>query len=90
MKTYRIYSPKHTKGIAVWWRPDSCGYTQNILEAGLYSKEEAEETSRSSHGDAVAISPELFGMLVTRTIIDLEGSNWSILATEQNRWSEAK
>ena len=89
-KTYRIYSPKHTKGIAVWWRENSQGYTQNIQEAGLYTKEEAEETSGHSHGDAVAISPELFDLLVARTIIEMDGNNWSFLKTEQDKWKDKK
>ena len=90
-KTYRIYSPKHTKGIACWWRPNSQGYTQDISEAGLYGKEEAEDASRSSHGDAVAISPELFDLLTTRTIIDSDsGNNWGLLTAEQDKWRDAK
>ena len=31
---------------SVWWRDDSCGYTRDLAEAGLYTKAEAERHSR--------------------------------------------
>lgn len=30
----------------LWWRADRCGYTDNILEAGLYSEQEATATAK--------------------------------------------
>ncbi|KAF0569572.1 hypothetical protein FQV37_2598 [Psychrobacter nivimaris] len=27
----------------VYWRPDSCGYTNNRIEAGFYTEDEAKE-----------------------------------------------
>lgn len=33
----------------VWWRPDACGYTTSIGEAGRYSREEAMRHSDPPH-----------------------------------------
>lgn len=30
---------------ALWWRPDAAGYTSNVLEAGIYTKAEADRYS---------------------------------------------
>jgi hypothetical protein len=34
---YLIWSNEHT----AWWRPDRCGYTYSITDAGRYQREEA-------------------------------------------------
>jgi len=31
---------------SLWWKPDRCGYTREILEAGLYSEDEARRIER--------------------------------------------
>jgi len=36
---YYIWSWEH-RG---WWKPNECGYTQNVEEAGLYTYEQARE-----------------------------------------------
>ena len=38
-----------------YYRPNSCGYTERVHQAGLYTKEEAQESERLSKGDCVAI-----------------------------------
>ena len=44
-ETYLIRSFEHeVKGWGVvWWRPNRCGYTNRISQAGRYSKAEADE-----------------------------------------------
>lgn len=43
-KLYYIQDTRDTVGnCASWWRPNSCGYTTQIEEAGLYSEEEAKK-----------------------------------------------
>ena len=40
---YLIESIEHTHGdVVIWWRPNSLGYTDNIDEAGRYTKAEAD------------------------------------------------
>jgi hypothetical protein len=34
---YLLWSNKHN----AWWRPDSCGYTDKVEEAGEYTEAEA-------------------------------------------------
>lgn len=41
-----IWSMEH----GAWWRPDSCGYTANLLEAGLYARAKAQAIVDGSHG----------------------------------------
>lgn len=38
-----------------WYRPDSCGYTSDVTQAGRYSEEYAREQERASHGDCIAV-----------------------------------
>lgn len=50
---YFIRSYEHQLGgrFAMWWGPNECGYTQSLDEAGLYSKEEADEIcERANYG----------------------------------------
>lgn len=69
---YVIYSPKHTRGIAFWWRPNSCGYTDCVDRAGRYSKEEALKIQQGSRGlGAVAIPVSALSQLETKRIVDL-------------------
>lgn len=39
----------------LWWRPKSRGYTNQLLCAGLYTKEAAERTAELSKGDTIAM-----------------------------------
>lgn len=38
-----------------YWREGRCGYTENILEAGIYGPEVVEEFKTSNHSRAIAI-----------------------------------
>jgi len=41
---YLIESMEHQFGdYRCWWGPNSCGYTQNLYEAGRYTEAEARE-----------------------------------------------
>lgn len=44
---YRIWSMEH----AMWWKPEWAGYTDNINEAGVYDRKDAETiTLDNYHG----------------------------------------
>ena len=52
MEKYLIESMEHAQGMfKVWWRANSCGYTQDLSEAGRYSKEEADEICKRAGPD---------------------------------------
>ena len=74
---YLIFSKKHTRGIAMWWRPNAAGYTDNLDAAGRYSKEDAESYGAASHGEDVPISEHAAYELPARRVIDLgDGANY--------------
>lgn len=48
--TYLIRSFEHEMGGKVcWWRPNECGYTSKLEEAGLYPKHRAEEICKRAN-----------------------------------------
>lgn len=49
----------------VWWRPNSCGYTTNIDEAGRYDYEEAKNIMK---GDDIAFEEQSVLKYATRHI----------------------
>ena len=52
-RKYIIQCLKRSRnGRSVFWMDEHCGYTENILEAGIYSLEELEEC-RGNFGDWV-------------------------------------
>ena len=57
-QTYLLWSHKHQ----MWWRPDECGYTSVMAEAGRYSWWDAVRlvTRSADHGD-----PNLVSVMVT-------------------------
>lgn len=76
MKTYLIYSKKHSRGEAIWWRPNRAGYTDDLKRAGEYTKEEANDITAISRGGAIAIRKEDAEKLYSKSVIDLGwGSN---------------
>lgn len=50
------------RDIALFWRPESKGYTADIDQAGLYSRDEALGIEKSTHGENVAfLADDLLG-----------------------------
>jgi len=49
MEKYYIWSNEHQ----LWWKPQCHGYTENIWEAGQYSKTEAEEIVENANINGV-------------------------------------
>ncbi len=41
--------------LGVWWRPRSSGYTHDLLAAGVYSKDVAEQICAGLHGSSVVM-----------------------------------
>jgi hypothetical protein len=39
------------KSNPTWWRPDGGGYTNNLHQAGLYTRERAQREQESTHGN---------------------------------------
>jgi hypothetical protein len=52
---YLVWSNQHS----AWWRPNSCGYTKQISDAGLYSRDEAIEISRGRGWPAKGVPDEV-------------------------------
>jgi hypothetical protein len=44
-RAWAIWSEEHQ----AWWRPDSCGYSQSIRNAGRYTEEEAQKIALSAN-----------------------------------------
>ncbi len=51
----------------LWWRPDARGYTTNLADAGVFTKEDAERRARP---DADTITPlrDVLDLLKTGTV----------------------
>jgi hypothetical protein len=43
---YFVWSMEHD----AWWRPNHCGYTNSLFDAGLYTKAQADEIVAGSRG----------------------------------------
>lgn len=67
LETSNLYliqdSRSYVGNCVLWWGPNRCGYTTDITEAGLYSKEEAEQQHREratdiprKHSDVVPLA----------------------------------
>lgn len=56
VERYLVWSNEHR----AWWRPDRCGYTRNVTNAGIYSRADAIEIARASstHIDWTCTSPD--------------------------------
>ena len=52
MKNHFVYSIQHD----AWWREGSRGYTADIMQAGFYTQEEAEEIVRRGDGERAVLA----------------------------------
>lgn len=43
---YYIRDMTATGDLCLWWRPDRCGYTTDLDQAGVYSEDEANKIAR--------------------------------------------
>lgn len=69
---YLILHRQLVQGFAIWWRPNRCGYTNNLAHAGRYSKEEAESIARIRGDDFPVAESEIGKSLMPRTVICVE------------------
>lgn len=61
-ENYLIRTKRHGEGKqALFWRPNSCGYTYNPDLAGRYTKEYAENCKTSTHGDDIPVPVSRIG-----------------------------
>lgn len=56
---YLRNTSSNPEGYVLWWRPDRCGYTISLLEAGVYSASEALDIETRSQGDTFAVAVEI-------------------------------
>ena len=69
-KNYLIWSNEHR----AWWRPNSCGYTSKLREAGHYSRNEAITiSSRARDGWKEGEPPP---EIPVRIVDAFESANW--------------
>lgn len=51
-REWAIWSEEHK----AWWRPDSCGYSQSIRNAGRYTEEEAQRIIRNANWEGMKLN----------------------------------
>lgn len=75
---YYVYCrERSTDGIACWWRPNRCGYTSNLDDAGLYTKADADDIEEHSAGEDFGVSQFVVGSLIQHRIVRTDwGANW--------------
>lgn len=77
---YLILYNKRGSDLALWWRPNSSGYTTNLNDAGRYSKGEAESIARIRGEDTPVCESILGNGLQIRNVINMEdGDNFKVL-----------
>lgn len=80
MSRYLILCKERANGIAVWWRPDRRGYTNNVDAAGRYSKEEADSIAGIRGEDFPVPEKDIGETLFARRIVDVsDGDNFEQL-----------
>jgi len=69
---YLILSKSRTAGIAMWWRPEGKGYTNDVDKAGRFSAAESALIVRSSPEKDMRVPISAIGRTVaTRRIVDV-------------------
>lgn len=81
MMKFLILSKDKSQGIAMWWRPESEGYTTDVDAAGRYSADESAKIARSGHGKDIRVPVSAIDRVVTtRRIVDIgDADNYSEL-----------
>lgn len=82
---YLILSDSTSDGMALWWRPDRCGYTTDLQRAGRYSKEEAESIQRIRGTDFPVPESAIGTILQARLVVNIEDSN-NVDELRKYRW----
>jgi hypothetical protein len=79
---YLILYRQHASGYALWWRPNSSGYTVDVAEAGRYSKEEAEAIAGLRGDDLPVPLADIGKRLKVRQVVSHDdGDNHVMLKT---------
>ena len=56
MADFYLWSRKHSKeDVCLWWRPESCGYTTHLDQAGVYTEAQAKSIEAESGRDVLAV-----------------------------------
>lgn len=74
---YLIFNRERSTYAAMFWRPNRCGYTERIEDAGRYSEDEARQIVENGRGKNLMI-PEaniVDGKITTYTCIDIDVDN---------------
>jgi hypothetical protein len=80
---YLILCKERNNGLALWWRAQRSGYTTNLLEAGRYSKAEADSIYRI-RGTDFPVPVE--NVLKARRVVCVEdGTNFDALRGYEDR-----
>ncbi len=92
MAEFYIYSVKHSRGEAVWWKPDCSGYTKDLASAGVYSEEKAKEiVGAGPDVDSVAVPVELKAEFKVKHVVDTGwGLNGSIIRDLRDKAAKAR
>ena len=69
--SYLILHRDRRDGLAVWWRENRSGYTNNIYEAGRYGFDEA-ESIRKLRGDDFPVHETKLAALRVRLVVSTE------------------
>ena len=83
---YLILCRAHTHGYALWWRPKSAGYTNNLEWAGRYGRGEAEAIVRNSdRGEEMWPVALIMTQAKPRHMIDMGDSAHGFFEEKRNR-----
>jgi hypothetical protein len=68
--TKKLFLIRHVPS-DTYWKPDRCGYTSQVVCAGVYSKEEAEGIvrCRPQEDKMLDLEAELASLKMTRTVV---------------------